>query len=472
MRHHRLVLVHRPVWLFSSGPVGDLATRHAPVEPKEVATLRSMINPREHRVFGGALDRAAVDRSTLGFAERLIAKTMVPEGDYRDWKAIEDWAARIAARAGADTGAPPRGGSAGCDRLIARSRSGFGLRCPEMAGHDVPDPHRSRSLPLLRLFGVRAGNAFVVVDDELDARFGFFRVRTPVTNIVSWRIEGPWRWITAIGVRRSVRHGDVTFGGSPRGGVRVDFREPVRSGPFRIPALYVTVEDLEGLAAALAARGIPGRTRGSADPLAGGAGPARGGADPAAPPPSLTPLCLAFGRDRCTRLVHLPRATRRRSSPDRAASHGAASRARRSGVSRSAAWRAMTAPSITSSAASPPARSCGARSSDSSTTAPEQRDAVEQRPHDVGEVAAFVLGENEVGEAQLVPQLVGSTRRRGAAGRRRSARRALPRAGREDRRREAIGGFVMDRALRAGSRSDAGRPHARRRCARSRSAMT
>jgi len=96
VRQNRAVLVHRPVWLFSSGPVGDLATRHAPVEPKEVAGLRAMVNPREHRVFFGALDRSTVDGSALGFAERLIAKTMVPEGDYRDWKAIEGWAASIA----------------------------------------------------------------------------------------------------------------------------------------------------------------------------------------------------------------------------------------------------------------------------------------------------------------------------------------------------------------------------------------
>jgi hypothetical protein len=98
----------------------------------------------------------------------------------------------------------------------------------------------------------------VELGEELDARFGRFRVRTPLTNIVSWRIEGPWRWITAIGVRRSIRHADVTFGGNHRGGVRVDFREPVTLSRLRVPALYVTVEDLEGLAAALAARGIPG----------------------------------------------------------------------------------------------------------------------------------------------------------------------------------------------------------------------
>jgi hypothetical protein len=118
-----------------------------------------------------------------------------------------------------------------------------------------------RSRPFLLLFGVRGDNAYVDLDGELDARFGFFRVRTPVTNITSWAIEGPWPWITAIGVRRSVRHGDVTFGGNHKGGVRLDFRQPVSLGPARVPALYVTVEDLEGFAAAVAAHGIPGDDR-------------------------------------------------------------------------------------------------------------------------------------------------------------------------------------------------------------------
>jgi hypothetical protein len=116
----------------------------------------------------------------------------------------------------------------------------------------------ARSRPLLRLFGARPGNAWVDLGDDFDARFGRFQVRTPFDNIVAWRIEGPWRWITAIGVRRSIRHGDVTFGGNHRGGVRLDFREPVRLARLRVPALYVTVDDLEGLAAALAERGIPG----------------------------------------------------------------------------------------------------------------------------------------------------------------------------------------------------------------------
>ncbi len=118
----------------------------------------------------------------------------------------------------------------------------------------------SRSGPVLRLFGVRGPeDAFVdVSDNELIARFGRFEARTPITNISSWRIEGPWRWMTAIGVRLSVRHNDLTFGGSHHGGVRLDFHTPITVGRLRPRALYVTVEDLDGLAAVLVARGIGG----------------------------------------------------------------------------------------------------------------------------------------------------------------------------------------------------------------------
>jgi hypothetical protein len=118
----------------------------------------------------------------------------------------------------------------------------------------------ARSRPLLRLFGVRGvENAYVDLDaSTVRAHFGRFEVTTPVANLASWRIEGPWLWITAIGVRMSLRHRDLSFAGSPRGGVRLDFREPVRLGPLHIPALYVGVEDLVGLGAALAALGVPG----------------------------------------------------------------------------------------------------------------------------------------------------------------------------------------------------------------------
>jgi hypothetical protein len=127
-----------------------------------------------------------------------------------------------------------------------------------MASNRFPIRLGRRSRPLLRLFGIRDGNAYVDLDGDLDARFGFFRVQSSLSNVSSWRIEGPWLWLTAIGVRTNLLHRDVTFGGSHRGGVRVDFKEPVPFLFFHIPALYVTVEDLEGLAAALSERGING----------------------------------------------------------------------------------------------------------------------------------------------------------------------------------------------------------------------
>jgi hypothetical protein len=59
-------------------------------------------------------------------------------------------------------------------------------------------------------------------------------------------------------VRRSIRGGDVSFAGSPRGGIRLDVREPVKWTLWHVPAFYVGTEDLEGFAAAVAAHGIPG----------------------------------------------------------------------------------------------------------------------------------------------------------------------------------------------------------------------
>lgn len=118
----------------------------------------------------------------------------------------------------------------------------------------------SKSAPLLRLvFGVTPDRAWASVDaDSVTVRFGRFGFSAPVASVTRWRIEGPWRWITAIGIRRSIRHGDVSFAGSPRGGVRLDFGTPVRWGPLRVPAIYVGADDLEGFAGEFSRLGIPG----------------------------------------------------------------------------------------------------------------------------------------------------------------------------------------------------------------------
>lgn len=100
VRGNQDTLAGRPVWLFSSGPIGTERkdaegrdVREAAV-PKEIAEFQETIHPRDHRVFYGKLDR-----SYLGFMHRLIVSLPAfpgAEGDFRDWPDIEDWAASIA----------------------------------------------------------------------------------------------------------------------------------------------------------------------------------------------------------------------------------------------------------------------------------------------------------------------------------------------------------------------------------------
>jgi menaquinone-dependent protoporphyrinogen oxidase len=90
-RRHRELLTERPLWLFSSGPLGTDVV-DAEEQPKELAELREMLGPRDHRLFYGALAR-----DSLGFGERMVVKAVkAPEGDFRDWDEIRGWAATIA----------------------------------------------------------------------------------------------------------------------------------------------------------------------------------------------------------------------------------------------------------------------------------------------------------------------------------------------------------------------------------------
>ena len=95
-RDNAPTLRQRPVWLFSSGPVGDMAVGAAPIEPREAGELRRLLGARGHRVFAGALDRDAIEGSDLNRLERVITRRFIPEGDWRDWDSIDEWADEIA----------------------------------------------------------------------------------------------------------------------------------------------------------------------------------------------------------------------------------------------------------------------------------------------------------------------------------------------------------------------------------------
>jgi hypothetical protein len=114
--------------------------------------------------------------------------------------------------------------------------------------------------PILVLFGVRSDRATVQLDGQrLAARFGFFRAETPVGNIAGWDITGPYRWWRAVGVRRTLGTHDLSFGGSTHGGLCLHFRAAIPVGRLSVTDLYLTVDDLSGLGAALAALGIEGK---------------------------------------------------------------------------------------------------------------------------------------------------------------------------------------------------------------------
>jgi menaquinone-dependent protoporphyrinogen oxidase len=85
----------RPVWLISSGPIGDPPKPAG--DPPEVAAVVERLGARGHQVFSGRLDR-----SMLGFGERLIVKGVkAPDGDFRDWDEVRSWADEVATAIGA-----------------------------------------------------------------------------------------------------------------------------------------------------------------------------------------------------------------------------------------------------------------------------------------------------------------------------------------------------------------------------------
>jgi menaquinone-dependent protoporphyrinogen oxidase len=92
---HAGELSERPTWLFGSGSI----TGNPPIaeDPKGMLArlidkLVSSTHAREHKLFAGKLDS-----SKLSLAEKLpVRMARCREGDWRDWQAVDEWAAAIA----------------------------------------------------------------------------------------------------------------------------------------------------------------------------------------------------------------------------------------------------------------------------------------------------------------------------------------------------------------------------------------
>jgi menaquinone-dependent protoporphyrinogen oxidase len=86
---HAELISTRPTWLFSSGPIGDAP--HAATELFDAADLVDRTHARDHRQFGGKLDK-----EQLNLGERAAAGLLrVPSGDSRQWDAIIAWATAV-----------------------------------------------------------------------------------------------------------------------------------------------------------------------------------------------------------------------------------------------------------------------------------------------------------------------------------------------------------------------------------------
>jgi menaquinone-dependent protoporphyrinogen oxidase len=88
VRRRSRELRQRPVWLFSSGPLGE--ENQAPDIPpvRQVAACARRVGARGHATFGGALAPDA-----RGFVAHRLAGTLA--GDWRNPADVDRWAAEI-----------------------------------------------------------------------------------------------------------------------------------------------------------------------------------------------------------------------------------------------------------------------------------------------------------------------------------------------------------------------------------------
>ena len=92
VQRHQAKLQSMPVWLFSSGPVGD-DDHPGRGDPPKVVEIAQLSHARGHQMFAGKLDR-----HELNLGERLVVNVIhAPDGDFRDWNAIRAWADEIGA---------------------------------------------------------------------------------------------------------------------------------------------------------------------------------------------------------------------------------------------------------------------------------------------------------------------------------------------------------------------------------------
>lgn len=111
-----------------------------------------------------------------------------------------------------------------------------------------------------KVFGVTPSTAWVEVGEEtFTARFGRWRVETPLANIARVEATGPYAFLKTAGpARLAVTDRGLTFATNGDRGLLITFHAPVPGlepfGVLRHPELTVTVADVDALASLLGAR--------------------------------------------------------------------------------------------------------------------------------------------------------------------------------------------------------------------------
>jgi menaquinone-dependent protoporphyrinogen oxidase len=101
LRKHSKQLAERPLWVFSSGPVGDPDQAENPewLEPPKIVQKVEKLGARDHVVFGGRLPA-----DPHGPMEKaMVTGVPVEFRDRRDWDEIQAWASGIASELHAGT---------------------------------------------------------------------------------------------------------------------------------------------------------------------------------------------------------------------------------------------------------------------------------------------------------------------------------------------------------------------------------
>ncbi len=109
VEHNAGVLSTHLTWLFSSGPLGtetvdkDGKDVLKGAEPKQFADFGYLVHPKGTQVFRGAYHHDEARGADRILAWMPAIRDILPDGDFRDWDAIDAWADAIAGELGAKT---------------------------------------------------------------------------------------------------------------------------------------------------------------------------------------------------------------------------------------------------------------------------------------------------------------------------------------------------------------------------------